>query len=105
MRPHDDAQRPPECEKREREMTLLGKLSEIGIHKALRVYRCLPCQRIATTHDGGSGCKLTRAARYRWPCAELYGPPNGPAQARAPAGAALRTLSFGTPFLWPCFLS
>jgi hypothetical protein len=51
MRSHDDAQRPPACEKCQREMTLLGRLPEIGIRKALSVYRCLPCQCIATTHD------------------------------------------------------
>jgi hypothetical protein len=51
MRPHDDAQRPPACEKCQREMTLLGRLPAIGIRQALSVYRCLPCQCIATTHD------------------------------------------------------
>jgi len=60
MRPHDDAQRPPACENCEREMTLLGRLSEIGIHKALRVYRCLPCQRITSTPLSYSG-PLTEA--------------------------------------------
>ena len=51
MRPHDDTQRPPACEKCQREMTLLGRLPQIGIREAVCVYRCLPCQRIATTHD------------------------------------------------------
>jgi len=71
-------------------MTLVGRLSEIGIHKALRVYRCLPCQRIATSHDWGKGwqtgpaCPGVSAAR-RWR-----------ASVRAPraSGEAARLLSW-----------
>jgi hypothetical protein len=51
MRSEDDAQRPPACQKCLREMTPLGRLPPIGIRKAVRVYRCLPCQCIATTGD------------------------------------------------------
>jgi hypothetical protein len=53
MTPNDDAKRSPVCEKCEREMMPVGKLPRIGTRKAVRVYRCLPCQSITSTpfHD------------------------------------------------------
>jgi hypothetical protein len=60
MRPHDDAQRPPACENCEREMTLLGRLSEIGIHKACACTdACLASALTQRTTEAAAG-KLAR---------------------------------------------
>lgn len=40
---------PPACEKCTREMVLVGALRAIADRQAVRVYKCLPCQRILST--------------------------------------------------------